>query len=211
MGRRLPRAHEDDSEALRKRRLQVFKSFFQAYYEWQSLRLSGHTIDDILISPDGEEIYMPDLLTGYPYLPRRQQQSFELICMQSYTEAAATIKIYGSGDDGDEEIDDHSELPVPRKKRSSTVVQQYAQQALERMIEAFDQKQAGTWDPVEVMKTRKLNGKVVSHDIVAARRHRLESGSSSRHPPTGTSGDMHDGGGEDGDSHRGTAQLAVGS
>lgn len=212
MGRRLPRAHEDDDEALRKRRLQVFKAFYQAYYEWQSLRCSGHTIDDILISPDGEEIYMPDLLTGYAYLPRRQQQSFELICMQSYTEAAATIEIYGSEEPPEQDLEqDHSESPVPRKKRSSTVVQQYAQQALERMVEAYDQKQAGTWDPVEVMKTRKLNGKVVSHDIVAARRHRLEAGSEGRRTARRSSSDVHDGGREDGNSHRGTTQVAVGS
>jgi hypothetical protein len=51
---------------------------------------------------------------------------------------------------------DPSGKPV-KKKRSSTVVQQYAQQALERMILAYDQKQDGTWDPVATAATRKLH------------------------------------------------------
>lgn len=204
MGRRLPRAHPDDDDDLRKRRLQVFKAFYQGYYEWCSLRNTGLIISDVLTSPDGEEIYMPDLLTGYAYLPRRQQQSFELICMRSYTEAAATCEIYGS-DEADEF--DNSDPPVPRKKRSSTVVQQYAQQALERMVEAYDQKQSGTWDPIEVMKSRKLNGKVITHDVVAARRHRLESGTASQRFATGISCDMHDGGREDRVLHRGPTRA----
>lgn len=159
MGRSLPRAHEDNEEALRKRRLQVFKLAYQGYYEWRSLRDTGMTILDSLPTPDGEEIHMPDLLTGYTLLPRRQQQSFELICLQSYTEAAATIEIYGP-DETDELHPSDSPGNPPRKKRSSTVVQQYAQQALERMVQAYDEKQSGTWDPEAVMKTRKLNGRI---------------------------------------------------
>lgn len=206
MGRRLPRAHEDDDEALRKRRLQVFKAFYQGYYEWCSLRHTGMIIMDSLTSPDGEEIYMPDLLTGYAYLPRRQQQSFELICMRSYTEASATLEIYGS--ELADENDDDSDPQVPRKKRSSTVVQQYAQQALERMVEAYDQKQAGTWDPIEVMKSRKLNGKVITHDVVAARRHRLEAGTRSQRSIAGSPGDVYDCQREDRNSDRSTAGAA---
>lgn len=162
MGRRLPRAHEDDDDALRKLRTQCFKRIFQAYYEWQSLRVAGLITTDVLPSPNGEEIYMPDLLVGYPYLPRRQQQSFELICLRCYTEAAATRQIYGEDSDV-EELDaqghpvlDPSGKPLKKKKRSSTVVQQYAQQALERMILAYDQKQDGSWDPVATAATRKL-------------------------------------------------------
>lgn len=174
MGRRLPRAHPDDEEALAKLQLRVFKLFYQAYYEWKSLWDTGLTINDIWTAPTGEEIYMLDLLTGYDYLPRRQQQAFELICMRSYTEAAATKEIYGTeieyelNPDGSQKLDADGQ-PIERK-RSSTVVQQYAQQALERMVEAYKQKQDGTWDPAAVMKTRKLNGRVIGRDVVAARR-----------------------------------------
>lgn len=213
MGRRLPRAHEDDEEALRKLRVQCFKRVYQAWYQWKSLRVAGLIIIDSVIAPNGEEIYLPDLLTGYPYLPRRQQQSFEYICMQSYTEAAATQEIYG--DDADDLDDDGNPVLDPsgqpqKKKRSSTVVQQYAQQALERMISAYDDVQAGTWDPIAIMKTRKLNGKVVHHDVVTARRRGLEARSQGRRTAGQPPGHPDHRSGEDGDPERGPADAAAG-
>lgn len=204
MGRSLPRAHPDDEDALRKQRHQVFKRFYQAYYEWLSLRQTGQTTQDSFIGPNGEEVYFPDLLTGYPYLPRRQQQSFEYICLRSYTEAAATEEIYRD-EDGDTLDGDGNAV-----KRNSTVVQQYARQALERMISAYDEVQAGTWDPIAVMKTRKLNGRSISHDPVAARRNRLDAGVPGRRDAGHVPQDVHHRGGEDRVLHRGPTQAALG-
>lgn len=83
---------------------------------------------DILQAPDGEEIYYGDLLVGIDTLPPRQRQAFELICLEGYTETAAT------------------KIMLPDSKWS-TPVQQYADAALARMVAAYDEKQAGTWDP----------------------------------------------------------------
>jgi hypothetical protein len=225
MARRLPRAHPDDDEAVRKLRLRVFKLFYQSYYEWESLRKAGLITIDTVLAPNGEEIYFPDMMTGYAYLPRRQQQAFELICMRSYSEAAATIEIYGEAerlldDDGNPKLDADGN-PVVRK-RSSTVVQQYAQQALERMVEAYDEVQSGTWDPIAVMNSRKLNGRVIKHDSAAARRNRriaaaaasgdeLRPGGQGRRAAGQVPGDLQDDRGEDRVLHRGPNEAARGA
>lgn len=144
MGRRLPdaitrTAGETDEEyaarfATSKRRLQLFKRIYQNYYHWQSLRESGEVGDVITI--EGEEIYIGDLLVGRETLPRRQRQAFELICMRGYTENAATAVL----------------LP---NSNWSTPVQQYSDDGLKKMVAAYDEKQAGTWDPEAAKKKRR--------------------------------------------------------
>lgn len=92
-------------------------------------------MEPILSTPDGEEIYLYDLMTGIDTLPPRQRQAFDLICLKSYTESAATA------------------IMLPDSKWS-TPIQQYADAALLRMVNAYDQKQAGTWDPREVKRRK---------------------------------------------------------
>lgn len=129
MGRRLPDYDPDkDGEyATSKRRIQLFKRVYQNYHHWRSLRETGE-VDDVL-SVDGEEIYLGDLMTGIEILPLRQRQAFELICLKGYTESAATAIL----------------LP---NSRWSTPVQQYSDDGLKKMVAAYDAKQNGTWDPV---------------------------------------------------------------
>lgn len=90
----------------------------------------------ILTSIDGEDIYYHDLMTGVDTLPERQHDAFRLICLQGYTESAAT------------------EIMLPDSKWS-TPVQQYSDDGLKKMIAAYDAKQAGTWDPEAVKKKRR--------------------------------------------------------
>ena len=136
MGRRLPSYDPDrDGEyGGSKRRIQVFKRVYQNYYHWRSLRETGE-VDDIL-TVDGEEIYFGDLMTGIETLPLRQRQAFELICLQGYTESAATAIL----------------LP---NSRWSTPVQQYSDDGLKKMVVAYDAKQNGTWDPIEARRKRR--------------------------------------------------------
>lgn len=127
MGRRLPPydPDKDGDYAISKRRTQIFKRIYQNYYHWRSMRESGQ-IDDIIVV-DSEEIYFGDLMTGLEILPPRQRQAFELICLQGYTESAAT------------------EIMLPNS-RWSTPVQQYSDDGLRKMISAYDAKQSGTWE-----------------------------------------------------------------
>lgn len=136
MGRRLPPYDPDkDGDYSRsKRRTQVFKRIYQNFYHWQSLRETGE-VDDVL-TVDGEEIYIGDLMTGIEILPLRQRQAFELICLRGYTESAATAIL----------------LP---NSRWSTPVQQYSDDGLKKMIAAYDAKQAGTWDPTTARRKRR--------------------------------------------------------
>ena len=136
MGRRLPDydPERDGDYAGSKRRIQLFKRVYQNYYHWQSLRETGE-VDDILCV-DGEEIYIGDLMTGIETLPLRQRQAFELICLRGYTESAATAIL----------------LP---NSRWSTPVQQYSDDGLRKMVAAYDQKQAGTWDPNAARRKRR--------------------------------------------------------
>lgn len=122
--RRLP---EDPT----KRRAQYFKRVYQHLEHFNALLESGEmpmpgivAIHDEILVP--EEIYLGDMLVGIDSLPPRQRQAFELICLQGYTEGAATA------------------IMLPHS-RWSTPIQQYADSALYRMIDAYDQKQAGTW------------------------------------------------------------------
>lgn len=136
MGRRLPDYDPDrDGEyASSKRRIQVFKRVYQNYYHWKSLRESGEVSD--ILDVDGEEIYLGDLMTGLDILPLRQRQAFELICLQGYTESAATAIL----------------LP---HSRWSTPVQQYSDDGLKKMVSAYDAKQEGTWNPTEARRKRR--------------------------------------------------------
>lgn len=81
-------------------------------------------MSDVITTPDGEDIYIRDLLVGLDSLPRRQREAFELICLQGYTETAARDKM----------------LP---NSRSSTPVQQYSDSGLIRMVAKYDELQAG--------------------------------------------------------------------
>lgn len=123
MVRRLP----DDPD---KRRLQVFKRFYQHLGHFQALR-EDRGMDDVIPDPEtGEEIYIGDLMVGIETLPRQQRRAFELICLKGYTEGAARDEM------------------LPNSK-SSTPVQQYADSGLVRMVHAYDLKQAGQWPPSE--------------------------------------------------------------
>lgn len=136
MGRKLPSydPDRDGDYATSKRRVQLFKRVYQNYYHWCSLRETGE-VDDVL-SVDGEEIYLGDLMTGIETLPLRQRQAFELICLRGYTESAATAIL----------------LP---NSRWSTPVQQYSDDGLRKMVAAYDAKQNGTWDPTAVRRKRR--------------------------------------------------------
>jgi hypothetical protein len=120
MARRLP----DDPD---KRRVQIFKRCYQSIEHWRAL-MEDRGMPDVITTPEGEDIYLNDLLIGLPTLPRRQRQAFELICLQGYTETAARDEM----------------LP---NSRSSTPVQQYADSGLVRMVRAYDAKQVGYWFP----------------------------------------------------------------
>lgn len=143
MGRRLPEPierepHESDEEyaarlAKSKRRIQTFKRIYQQYYHWKSLREAGDVGDVLQI--EGNDYYIGDLMAGIETLPRRQRQAFELICLQGYTESAATAIL----------------LP---NSRWSTPVQQYSDDGLKKMVAAYDAVQAGVWDRFAVTRRR---------------------------------------------------------
>lgn len=136
--RKLP----DDPE---KRRRQVFKRIYQNLQHWDALR-EDRGMDDVIDAGD-EDIFRGDLMVGYDYLPPRQQQAFDLICLQGYTETAAR------------------DVLLPNSK-SSTPVQQYADSGLVRMIAAYDAKQEGNWPPAEVAKKSKPKAKTKRRSIV---------------------------------------------
>jgi hypothetical protein len=123
-----------------KRRRQIFKRCFQNIKHWEAL-IEDYGISDVITSDDGEDIYLRDLLVGLDYLPPRQRQAFELICLRGYTETAAR------------------DVLLPNSK-SSTPVQQSAEAALIRMIGYYDDKQAGVWPP-DPKPTRKKPRSIV--------------------------------------------------
>lgn len=143
MGRRLPdpierEPNESDEQfaarvAVSKRRLQTFKRLYQNYYYWQALREAGEVGD--VLSIEGVDYYIGDLMVGIETLPRRQRQAFELICMRGFTEAAAT------------------KLLLPDSKWT-TPVQQYSDDGLLKMVIAYEAVQAGAWDPAAVVRRR---------------------------------------------------------
>ena len=143
MGRRLPEYNpeSDGPYETSKRRLKLFKRVYQSYYQWQSLREYGEVGD--IITVDGEDIYLGDLLVGQETLPTQQRRAFDLICLQGYTESAATAVI------------------LPNSKWS-TPVQQYSDDGLRKMVAAYDAKQRGEWDPQEAInRRRKKKGTLV--------------------------------------------------
>jgi hypothetical protein len=149
MARRLP----DDPV---KRRLQWFKRTYQHLEHFQCLLESGEMpMPGIITTPEGEEIYLPDLLFGIEDLPPRQREAFTLICLQGYTETAAT------------------KVMLPNS-RWSTPVQQYADTALARMVAAYDKKQQGIWATLleegvaESVVTKTKKGKSMAKKVTAA-------------------------------------------
>jgi hypothetical protein len=91
----------------------------------------------IITDPEtSEDICLDDLLVGIETLPPKQRQAFELICLKSYTETAAT------------------EIMLPNS-RWSTPVQQYADEGLDKMIRAYDLYQSGDWDLGSSRKKRR--------------------------------------------------------
>lgn len=121
----------------KKRRREYFKRLFQHLEHFHALMESGDMmVPGIVDLPEGEQVFLADMMTGIETLPPRQRQAFELICMKSYTESAAR------------------DIMLP-DSQWTTPIQQYADAALERMIKAYDAKQDGTWNPQEMMKKRK--------------------------------------------------------
>lgn len=108
---------------------------------------------DVMTTPEGEDIFLGDLMIGIDSLPRRQRQAFELICLKGYTETDARDEM------------------LPNSK-SSTPVQQYADSGLIRMVTAYDLKQVGEWPPepklVVPTLTRRQKLMAVLHPIVKA-------------------------------------------
>lgn len=90
-------------------------------------------MSDVITSPEGEDVFLGDLMVGLPYLPKRQREAFVLICMRGYTEDAARAEL------------------LPNSK-SSTPVQQYSDSGLIRMVDHYEAKQAGFWPPLELIK-----------------------------------------------------------
>jgi len=111
-----------------KKRQQLFKRLYLHLSHFQSLLETGDMeVPGIVTIPEtGEEVYLSDLMVGIDSLPPRQREAFELICLQGYTETETREKM----------------LP---DSKWSTPVQQYAEAALQRMIKAYDERQAGTW------------------------------------------------------------------
>lgn len=139
-------------EDLAKRRLQYFKRIYQHREHWQAL-MEDRGMPDIMTTPEGEDIFLGDLMTGIDTLPRRQREAFELICLQGYTETDARDEM------------------LPNSK-SSTPVQQYADSGLIRMVAAYDLKQAGQWPPepkpITPPLTRRQKFMAALHPIVKA-------------------------------------------
>jgi hypothetical protein len=100
------------------------------------------TMPGIVTIPEtGEEIFLSDLMVGIDSLPPQQRRAFELICLQGYTETDATSII------------------LPHSKWS-TPVQQYADSALARMIEAYDHYQETGEKPDPYQERRKKKSSV---------------------------------------------------
>lgn len=108
-----------------KRRQAIFRRLYQHMPHWYEQIVAG-TMSDIIVTPDGEEIFYGDLLVGLDTLPPRQREAFELICLQGYTETSA------------------AQIMLPNS-RWSTTVQQHVNAALERMVARYDDQQSGTW------------------------------------------------------------------
>lgn len=106
-----------------KRRIARFRAIYQHMPHWYEQMVAGQ-MNDVITTPEGEEIYYGDLLVGLDDLPPRQREAFELICLQGYTETAA------------------AKVMLPNS-RWSTTVQQHVNAALERMVARYDEQQSG--------------------------------------------------------------------
>jgi len=114
--------------------LGAVKRLYQHLDHFRALRESGQMdVSGIVTTPEGEDICLDDMMVGIDTLPPKQRQAFELICLLSYTETAAT------------------EIMLPNS-RWSTPVQQYADEGLAKMLKAYDQYQAGEWEPKKSKK-----------------------------------------------------------
>lgn len=120
-----------------KRRLRYFKGIYQHLEHFRSLMESGALpLPGIVTTPEGEEVCLADMMSGIDLLPPRQREAFEMICLQGYTETAAT------------------RVMLPNSKWS-TPVQQYADTALFRMVSAYDAVQNGERDIKKLAKAKK--------------------------------------------------------
>jgi hypothetical protein len=121
MPRRLP---EDPA----KRRLQVFKRIYTHLGHFRALLEAGEMDMPGIVTIPGtdEEVYLSDLMVGIDSLPPRQREAFSLICLEGYTETDAT------------------KLMLPDSKWP-TPVQQYADSGLQKMVQAYDDFQAGAF------------------------------------------------------------------
>lgn len=99
----------------------------------------------IVTTPEGEEVYLGDMMRGIDDLPPRQREAFVMICLQGYTETAAT------------------RVMLPNSKWS-TPVQQYADTALARMVAAYDAVQNGERDAGTLAKAKKPANKKKKQD-----------------------------------------------
>ena len=141
MARRLPNNPS-------KRRVQYFKRIFQHLEHWHAL-MEDRGMSDVITTPEGEDIFLGDLMRGLPLLPQRQREAFELICLKGFTETAAR------------------DVLSPASK-SSTPIQQAADSGLARMVAAYDSYQAGIWPPPLPLpaKSKRRSLMTVLHPLV---------------------------------------------
>ncbi|QZE10517.1 hypothetical protein SEA_SCOOBYDOOBYDOO_200 [Mycobacterium phage ScoobyDoobyDoo] len=142
MARQLPDydPEKDGPYDTSKRRREIFKRVYQKMGHWRSLQEQG-LMTQFIDAPEevGGVIYYGDLLVGLPVLREtapQQYRAFERICLREYTESAATAEI----------------LP---DSKWSTPVQQYSDEALRKMIAAYDAVQSGTWNPEGAVKKKR--------------------------------------------------------
>lgn len=101
-----------------KERQDLFKRIYRNLFQWRSF-IESEGPEKRVIRVGTEEIDYEDLMSGYPLLPPRQKQAFDLVLIEGMTEGEAT-KIMFPGSPW------------------STPVQQYYKAALRRMIDAYD-------------------------------------------------------------------------
>lgn len=145
MGRQLPDYDpvKDGPYETSKRRREIFKRIYRRRDHWLALQ-EDHGMEPFITTPDGEDVFYGDLMVGLQVLATtapQQLKAFEKICLQEYTESAATLEI----------------LP---ESKWSTPVQQYSDDGLKKMIAAYDAKQDGSWDPAEAVKKKRRTRKV---------------------------------------------------
>ncbi|QAY10242.1 hypothetical protein SEA_AMATAGA_218 [Mycobacterium phage Amataga] len=137
MGRALPSwdPDKDGPYQTSKRRMQVMKRVYQNMEDWRAQQ-EDNGMEPFITVDGGEVVYYYDLMVGINTLPPRQREAFELICLKGYPESVA------------------AQMMMPHS-RHSTIVQQYSDEGLKKMIAAYDAKQAGTWAPEVARKKRR--------------------------------------------------------